>query len=45
MEQNNLIKKEVVVAVILLFISVSVIPSTGNIVSFDDNIPPVTTHF
>ena len=40
---NNSIKKGVVVAVILLFISVSVIPSTGNRVSFDDITPPVTT--
>jgi len=44
MEGNNLIKKGVVVAVVLLFISVSVIPSTGNIVSFDDTTPPNTTH-
>ncbi len=43
MERNNLIKKGVVVAVILLFVSVSVIPSTGNRVSFDDTTPPVTT--
>jgi len=43
MERNNLIKKGVVVAVILLFVSVSVIPSTGNRVSFDDITPPVTT--
>jgi len=40
---NNLIKKGIVVAVILLFIIVSVIPSTGNRVSFDDITPPVTT--
>ncbi|MCK5260691.1 MAG: hypothetical protein KAJ44_00750 [Thermoplasmatales archaeon] len=40
---NNLIKKGVVVAVILLFVSVSVIPSTGNRVFFDDITPPVTT--
>jgi len=40
---NNLIKKGIVVAVILLFISVSVVPSTGNRVSFDDITPPVTT--
>ena len=40
---NNSIKKGVVVAVILLFFSVSVIPSTGNRVSFDDTTPPVTT--
>jgi parallel beta-helix repeat protein len=32
MERNNLIKKGVVVAVILLFVSVSVIPSTGTII-------------
>ena len=46
MEGNNLIKKGVVVAVILLFISVSVVPSTGTVVekkptiltSFDGNI-------
>ena len=43
MEGNNLIKKALVVAVILLFISVSVIPSTGTVVkksshiSFDGN--------
>ncbi len=42
---NNLIKKGVVVAIVLLFVSVSVIPSTGinvleqsSTVSFDDNI-------
>ncbi|MCK5261436.1 MAG: hypothetical protein KAJ44_04590 [Thermoplasmatales archaeon] len=40
---NNSIKKGVVVSVILLFVSVSVIPSTGNRVSFDDTTPPVTT--
>ncbi|MCK5260764.1 MAG: hypothetical protein KAJ44_01115 [Thermoplasmatales archaeon] len=40
---NNSIKKGVVVAIILLFVSVSVIPSTGNRVSFDDITPPVTT--
>ena len=40
---NNLIKKGVVVSVILLFVSVSVIPSSRNRVSFDDNTPPVTT--
>jgi hypothetical protein len=40
---NNSIKKGVVVAVILLFVSVSVIPSTGNRASFDDISPPVTT--
>ena len=43
MKKNNLIKKGLVVAVILLFISVSVIPSTGNLVFFDDTTPPVTT--
>ena len=40
-----MLRKGLAVVVILLFISVSVIPSTGNIVSFDDNIPLVTTHF
>jgi hypothetical protein len=40
---NNPIKKGVVVSVILLFISVSVIPSTGNRVPLDDITPPVTT--
>jgi len=40
---NNIIKKGLVVAIILLFISVSVIPSTGNMVFFDDTTPPVTT--
>jgi len=43
MKKNNLIKKGLVVAVILLFFSVSVIPSTGDRVSFDDTTPPVTT--
>jgi len=43
MERNNLIKKGVVVAVILLFVSVSVIPSTGNRAFSDDITPPVTT--
>ena len=43
MEGNILIKKGVVVAVILLFVSVSAIPSTGNRASFDDITPPVTT--
>ena len=43
MEGNNLIKKGVVVSVILLFASVSAIPSTGNRASFDDITPPVTT--
>ena len=40
---NNSIKKGVVVSVILLFVSVSVIPSTGNRLFFDDITPPVTT--
>jgi len=35
MERNNLIKKGLVVAVILLFFSVSVISSTGNIVELE----------
>jgi len=39
MEGNNLIKKGVVVAVILLFISVSVIPSTGRIVEKKSTMP------
>ncbi|MBA7636884.1 hypothetical protein ES703_44512 [subsurface metagenome] len=43
MEGNNLIKEGLVVAVILLFVSVSVVPSTGNRISFDDITPPVTT--
>jgi len=43
MNKTN-VKKPLAVAVFLLFISVSVIPSTGNIVSFDDDTtPPVTT--
>lgn len=40
---NNPIKKGVVVSVILLFISVSIVPTTGTRVSFDDITPPVTT--
>jgi len=40
---NNSIKKGLAVAVILLFFGVSVIPSTGNRLSFDDITPPVTT--
>ncbi|UCF13418.1 MAG: right-handed parallel beta-helix repeat-containing protein [Thermoplasmatales archaeon] len=39
MEHNNLIKKGVVVAVIFLFVSVSVIPSTGNIVEKKLTVP------
>ena len=39
MEGNNLINKGVVVAVILLFISVSVIPSTGTIVEKKSTMP------
>ncbi|MBA7636880.1 hypothetical protein ES703_44508 [subsurface metagenome] len=39
MEGNNLIKKGVVVAVILLFISVSVIPSTGTTVVKKSTMP------
>jgi len=38
-----MLKKGLVVGIILLFISVSVIPSTGNMVFFDDTTPPVTT--
>ena len=38
-----MIKKGLAVAVILLFIGLSVVPSTGNRVSFDDITPPVTT--
>jgi len=39
MEKNNLIKKGVVVAIVLLFVSVSVIPSTGtNIVEKSSNV-------
>lgn len=40
----KVLKKLLAVAVILLFISVSVIPSTGDRVSFDDTTPPNTTH-
>ena len=36
-------RKGLAVAVILLFIGMSVVPSTGNRVSFDDITPPVTT--
>ncbi|MCK5261363.1 MAG: hypothetical protein KAJ44_04210 [Thermoplasmatales archaeon] len=36
-------RKGIALAVILLFIGMSVIPSTGNRVSFDDITPPVTT--
>jgi len=39
MKRNNLVKKGVVIAVILLFFSVSVIPSTGT-----TNVKPTTTH-
>ena len=38
-----MIKKGLAVAVILLFIGMSIVPSTGNRVSFDDITPPVTT--
>ncbi|GAH12836.1 unnamed protein product, partial [marine sediment metagenome] len=41
MSGNNLIKKGLVVAVILLFFSVGVVPSTG--LFNDDTTPPVTT--
>ena len=36
-------RKGITLAVMLLFIGMSVIPSTGDIVSFDDITPPVTT--
>ena len=39
----KMIKKGLAVAVILLFIGMCVVSSTGNIVSFDDTTPPVTT--
>jgi len=38
-----MIKKGLAVAVILLFIGLSVVPSTGDRASFDDITPPVTT--
>ncbi len=38
-----MIRKGLAVAVILLFIGMSVVTSTGNRVSFDDITPPVTT--
>ena len=38
-----MIKKGLAVVVILLFIGMSVVPSTGNRASFDDITPPVTT--
>lgn len=37
-------KKVLAVTVMILFISVSIIPSTGNLLSLDDVTPPVTTH-
>jgi len=37
-------KKVLAFTIMILFISVSIIPSTGNIISFDDTTPPVTTH-
>lgn len=40
----NISKKALAVAVILLFFSVGVVPSTGIIVFNDDTTPPVTTH-
>jgi len=39
----RMFRKGLAVAVILLFIGMSVVPSTGNRVSFDDITPPVTT--
>ena len=41
--RNDCYKKTLVFGIIVLFIGMSAIPSTGNIMVFDDNTPPVTT--
>ncbi len=43
MPNNKIWKKALVVGIIVLFIGMSITPSTGNIIVFDDTTPPVTT--
>ena len=42
--RNDWCKKTLVVGIIVLFIGMSITPSTGNIMVFDDTTPPVSTH-
>jgi hypothetical protein len=42
--KNSCYKKTFVFGIIVLFISMSVIPSNGNMIFFDDTTPPVTTY-
>jgi hypothetical protein len=39
-----MIRKGIALILLLLFFGMMINPSTGNITSFDDNTPPVTTH-
>ena len=41
--RNDCYKKTLVLGIIVLFIGMSITPSTGNILFFDDTTPPVTT--
>ncbi len=42
--KNSCYKKTFVFGIIVLFISMIIIPSNGNMIFFDDTKPPVTTH-
>ena len=42
--RKNLVKKGLAVVIIILFVCMSITPSSGNIMSYDDTTPPVTTH-
>jgi hypothetical protein len=41
---GNILRKGLVIGIIILFIGMSIIPSSGNIMTFDDTTPPVSTH-
>ena len=41
--KKDLLSKILVMGIIVLFIGMSITPSTGNIMFFDDTTPPVTT--
>ena len=41
--KNSCYKKTLVLGIIVLFVGMSITPSTGNIMFFDDTTPPVTT--
>ena len=42
--KGNMFRKGLAVVIIVFFIGMSITPSSGNMMSSDDTIPPVTTH-